>query len=952
MRKIFSFFSLFFFYTLAWAQCGSNEEKITVEINSTTPVNNIYWTIHSSDSKIGSSELFMTEANYSKDVCLSYKQDDDYTFHLFSKSGSTWSGTYSIKDANNNTLTSGNNITSLTGAAFALGPHPCQAIDISVQYADEENGPQQTLNNGDTISTCLLVDLTTAISFPENNTHYVQDLPSSTYNWTILNPAGAMDGQTYNVLNPSIELLDHVLYQIQLSFTDSNDCNELFTFYVKNPTANTFVAVTADDDFLCEGQTSMVHVTHYNTDAPFGVAEPTPVFLDDVPGGQAAAEYESVVNVSGFPQGTTLDANCLTRVCVNMEHSWYGDLTIYLELPSGEIIDFAPDENGGNVGNGIQTEVFMGEPIDDGSTAQGVPYKYCWTPTATQTMHQIASTTTPIPATQVLANGYINDYADNPFNGNTFENAVGADINGDWTMHILDTWGGDDGYIFGWDFELCISPDVVYVDSSWSSNPITGVFTSFSDEDSLDREVVAVPNPANNDIMNISYEIEDNFGCTWRDDVDIQIWPNPIAEPDDTVLCEKNYTIGVDIPDDMPAGSWHYTVPPGAIGQVQFLPNNTVKNPQIIVPELGTYDFIYTSHCGSQASQTITFVTKAPELDIPVDTVFCDFKVDLSEIGNITDGYWTAEGPNGSSINFADSLAYNTEVIVDQFGTYSFTFTYNWCTASFTKDVVFTDVKPIVKTNPTEVLCDKTIELEAEVEGMEGQWSGFGPGFITFADFKALKTNTTVSEYGTYTFFYSGCNGSDSVQITFKQVQPTMEVPEYVQCGKEAILEANWHGMDDGVPAIWTVLEKPAGADAQLDDNGNPGTKILTVDQYGKYRVQISTCGLVDERTFAFFCGLDDIPNVFSPNNDGKNDIFYIPGLNKEIYSSSTIYIYNRWGNLVYQNKEFGLNGSWWKGKDSTGKELPSDTYFYELVLFNSANQLDEIHKGNVSLFR
>jgi gliding motility-associated-like protein len=64
---------------------------------------------------------------------------------------------------------------------------------------------------------------------------------------------------------------------------------------------------------------------------------------------------------------------------------------------------------------------------------------------------------------------------------------------------------------------------------------------------------------------------------------------------------------------------------------------------------------------------------------------------------------------------------------------------------------------------------------------------------------------------------------------------------------------------------------------------------------------------------------------AMSPNGDGKNDYFYLDGLQK--YPENTLYVYNRWGNEVYKVKNY--QNDWqgtWKGKD-----LPDGTYFYWL---------------------
>ncbi len=70
------------------------------------------------------------------------------------------------------------------------------------------------------------------------------------------------------------------------------------------------------------------------------------------------------------------------------------------------------------------------------------------------------------------------------------------------------------------------------------------------------------------------------------------------------------------------------------------------------------------------------------------------------------------------------------------------------------------------------------------------------------------------------------------------------------------------------------------------------------------------------------------IPNVFTPNGDGKNDTFFIVGL--ESFDSVNIEIYNRWGGQVY--KMNGYKNDW------TGDGLNEGTYFYKVVLKKGAS--------------
>ncbi|WP_211166216.1 T9SS type B sorting domain-containing protein [Mucilaginibacter robiniae] len=83
------------------------------------------------------------------------------------------------------------------------------------------------------------------------------------------------------------------------------------------------------------------------------------------------------------------------------------------------------------------------------------------------------------------------------------------------------------------------------------------------------------------------------------------------------------------------------------------------------------------------------------------------------------------------------------------------------------------------------------------------------------------------------------------------------------------------------------------------------------------------------------------VPNVFTPNGDGKNDTFEIPELTE--YAENEIMIVNRWGNSVYEKKNYQ--------NDWTGDGLSEGTYFYVLKVKNSQGSW-EVYKGYVTLLR
>ena len=83
------------------------------------------------------------------------------------------------------------------------------------------------------------------------------------------------------------------------------------------------------------------------------------------------------------------------------------------------------------------------------------------------------------------------------------------------------------------------------------------------------------------------------------------------------------------------------------------------------------------------------------------------------------------------------------------------------------------------------------------------------------------------------------------------------------------------------------------------------------------------------------------IPNIFSPNNDLVNDKFVIYGIN-DLFD---IKIYNRWGNIVFDQSPYEND---WNGESSNGKRLSEGQYFY--ILKN--DQEDIKLNGSIMLVR
>ncbi len=94
------------------------------------------------------------------------------------------------------------------------------------------------------------------------------------------------------------------------------------------------------------------------------------------------------------------------------------------------------------------------------------------------------------------------------------------------------------------------------------------------------------------------------------------------------------------------------------------------------------------------------------------------------------------------------------------------------------------------------------------------------------------------------------------------------------------------------------------------------------------------------------------IPTIFSPNGDGINDLFQIQTINENNIMISRFFIFDRWGNEVYERLNFPIktNEGWW---DGTYKHFTMNpgvfAYYLEVELENGQR---ETYKGNVTLIR
>lgn len=115
-----------------------------------------------------------------------------------------------------------------------------------------------------------------------------------------------------------------------------------------------------------------------------------------------------------------------------------------------------------------------------------------------------------------------------------------------------------------------------------------------------------------------------------------------------------------------------------------------------------------------------------------------------------------------------------------------------------------------------------------------------------------------------------------------------------------------------------------------LDDPSSP-TPTVTPDESITYTLHVvsQSCGIATSDVVVRVFTKVVIPNTFTPNNDGVNDLWNIDVLSA--FPGNTVNVFSRYGQVVFQSK--GYPRSW----DGTfnGKPLPDGTYYYIIDLKN-----------------
>jgi len=176
-----------------------------------------------------------------------------------------------------------------------------------------------------------------------------------------------------------------------------------------------------------------------------------------------------------------------------------------------------------------------------------------------------------------------------------------------------------------------------------------------------------------------------------------------------------------------------------------------------------------------------------------------------------------------------------------------------------------------------------------------------------------------------------GTYRSNPVEISLKSPPSISLGNNLIICpGEKALLKA-----EGGISYEWRpeeYLDDPASSSPEASPETTTVYTVTVQNEAG--------CTASGDIIVTVACDGKDIPNGISPNGDGINDYFVIEDIG--LYPDNVIFIYNRWGNLIYKKKSYDNT---WNGRSNTGtvqfgEELPEGTYFYILDMGNNGKPI------------
>ena len=334
----------------------------------------------------------------------------------------------------------------------------------------------------------------------------------------------------------------------------------------------------------------------------------------------------------------------------------------------------------------------------------------------------------------------------------------------------------------------------------------------------------------------------------------------------------------------------------------------------ITVTQADTYSVTVTTECGMISDEVvITDDNPVPNIVIAGETSVCP------------GGSTTLTGASNEEVNYLWSTG-NTSNSIEILspGLYSLTVT-DLCDA-FNVDsveVLFLDQESIEIVGPAAVCEGESIQLTA-----------FSPGAISYTWSNGnTAASTEINSGGTYGLSVTNaCEEIDTIISIGESPRPTVEI----------ISNSTLCPGDD------KTLELNAENVANYNWSNGFSSPSITAREWGWYIIEASNdCGITADSLLLTPTGCDNciyIPNAFSPNDDGRNDLFTpVVVCPLEDYH---LQVFSRWGTLVYESTEQGVG---WNGHFKNEPMNP-DLFIWQLQYKQAGHEF--IKEGDLLLVR
>ncbi len=335
------------------------------------------------------------------------------------------------------------------------------------------------------------------------------------------------------------------------------------------------------------------------------------------------------------------------------------------------------------------------------------------------------------------------------------------------------------------------------------------------------------------------------------------------------------------------------------------------------------------------------------------DSLFCDFaNVNFSDSTTyndpITSWSW-AFGDGGTSTLqnpshlYSGPGLYTVRLIVN---------TQQGCTDTLTRQNLIAVVqRPLIDIRGDSVLCINNslthsgIFIQPDTSAVTWSWS-FPNGNVSTLQNPPLQTYATVGSF-TITAIATNSTGCRDTTTQSLQVNPlpvvNMPAQMTVQNGFPVTIPATYS--PNTATWSWSPATGLSCSTCPTPDAGpafNTLYQVIFTDSNGCSNFGTIRVDVICKDANLF------IPNTFSPNGDGSNEIFYPRG--KGLARVKLLRIFNRWGEVVFEKRDVPVNdpSAGWNGSFKGGKPI-ADVYVYQAEVFCENGQLITLN-GNIAL--